>query len=129
MKLLGQTVVLIPYFDHVGMKQWLRLSFNGEMSHKFMYRRITAFIKSEFNKTVSKQWIKRSCPVLNDRRDERTGKLKRKQITDNDAFESMINDWIRRIEDETEDKSDTILQAEDTRTPEEPVRPVPDTTA
>jgi hypothetical protein len=127
MKLKGQTIVMVPWFDSDGMKQWLRLSFRGKMDERFMYRQVVAYIKREFNKTVDKKWIKATCPIINEFKDH-SGKEKYQGLSDTTAFNSMVEDWIKRLEsDEDEDKSDTILPQEDHGTPELPVQPVSDT--
>lgn len=125
MKLYGQTIVLIPYFDHEGMKQWYRLTFTGEMNRQFMYRQLIKFIKTEFNKSVSKAWIKQCCPIINEYEDGK--KNKRKQLTSDGAFTKLVDDWVGEMKsNEDEDRADYLLQTGNPEGTTGPVRSVPD---
>ena len=126
MKLTGQTIVLIPWFDSDGMKQWVRLSFDGEMTDDFMYRQVRLYIKKEFDKKIDKRWIKAMCPILNEHRDNK-GKPKTKQITSDTAFTQMIEEFIKGVEsNEDEDRADYILQTGNPEGTVQQVRPVQD---
>lgn len=126
MKLYGDTIVLVPWFDHEGMKQWYKLTFTGEMNRRFMYSQIAKFIKKEFNKSVSKAWIKASCPIINEY--HKGTKAKRQQLTSDGAFTQLVQDWIGEMEsNEDEDRADYLLQTGNPEGAVGPVRPVPDT--
>lgn len=125
MKLHGQTIILLPWWDAEGMKQWLRLTFNGTVDSRFMYRQIVAYIKKEFNKTVDKNWVKRNCPMLNEYRDSK-GKDVRKQISDDTSFTQLLEEYIQRMESyEDEDEPDSVLPPENTGSSELPVSSMP----
>ena len=127
MKLTGQTIVLVPWFDAEGMKQWLRMSFNGEMDSRFLYKQIIAYIKKEFGKKVTKAWVKASCPIINERLDKK-GNERRTQLSSDNAFMQIVEDFIKDMEsNEDEDIADYILQGGNPEGTEFPVRPVPDT--
>lgn len=126
MKLRGQTIVMVPWFDSDGMKQWVRMTFRGEMDSRFMYKQIRLWIKKEFKKHVDKKWIKANCSIINEYLDE-NGKEKNQPLSDDAAFDQLVEDWIKRLESyEDEDESDTVLSKENTGDSEEPVRPVSD---
>lgn len=109
MKLKGQTIVMLPWFDSDGMKQWVRLTFRGDMDERFMYKQVRLYIKKEFNKRVDKQWIKAHCPILNEYIYK--GKERTKQISNNDSFMQLVEEFIKEVEsNEDEDRADYILQ-------------------
>lgn len=127
MKLHGETIVLIPYFDHEKMKQWFKLSFVGEMDSRFLYKKLADFIKTEFGQSVSKSWIKKSCPILNEYKD---GKKKgsRRQLSHDGSFTKFANEWCDRMEsNEDEDRADFLLQTGNPEGPTGPLPTVPDT--
>jgi len=126
MKLSGQTIVMVPWWDAEGMKQWLRLTFQGEADSRFIFRQIRVYIQKEFNKVVDKQWIKAHCPIINEALDY-TGSSKIQSLSNDESFTGMINEWVERLEaDEDENESDTLLQNGDTERPEQPLCAVPD---
>lgn len=126
MKLYGDTIVLVPYFDHENMKQWYKLTFIGEMDRKFLYKQIGKFIAKEFNKSVSKAWIKASCPIINEYQYGKKAK-RQKLLSDDGSFTQLVEDWITGMEsNEDEDRADYLLQTGNLEGATEQVRPVPD---
>jgi len=126
MKLTGQTIVLVPWFDAEGMKQWVQMRFNGEMDSRFLYKQIAAYIKKEFGKRVDKVWIKASCPIINEHQDAK-GREKRKQLSDDVSFTKMVEDFIKDMESNAdEDSADYVLQGGNPEGTEFPVQAVPD---
>lgn len=128
MKLKGQTIVMLPWFDSDGMKQWVRLTFRGEMDARELYKHVRVYIRKEFNKKVDKQWIKANCPILNEYTDDK-GKDRTKQVSDSDSFMQLVDEWIREVEsNEDEDRADYLLQTGNPEGTVEQMRPLPDTT-
>lgn len=124
MILKGQTIVMVPWFDADGMKQWVRLSFKGEMDERFMYKQVRTYIKKEFNKTVDKRWIKACCPIMNEYIDSK-GKERKKQVSNDDSFLQLVEEFIKEVEsNEDENRADYLLQTGNSEGTIEQVRPV-----
>jgi len=126
MKLRGQTIVMIPWFQADGMKQWVRMSFRGEIDKRLLYRKIAEYIKQEFDKRIDKKWIDANCGIINEFLDDK-GKPKFNSVSSGDGLNKVIEDWIERLEaDEDEDEPNPVLPSGDNEGSELPLRSVPD---
>lgn len=124
MKYRGYTIVMVPWFDSEGMKQWSRMTFRGELDSKFLLKKVVQFIKTEFSKSVDKHWVRLHCIIMNEF-DKRAELPEAAQTTLQEATEA----WIKRLEeykDEDEDQPDTVLPHEDTGSAGEPLPTVSD---
>ena len=124
MRYRGHTIVMVPWFDSEGMKQWTRLTFHGELDKKFLLKKVVQYIKSEFGKSVDKHWVRIHCIMMN-QYDKRVELLEAAQIT----FEQATEAWIKRLEeaaDEDEDQPDSVLPSEDNGVAAAPLPLVPD---
>ena len=124
MKYRGHTIVMVPWFDYEGMKQWVRMTFRGELDSKFLLKQVVKFIKTEFQKSVDKHWVRVHCIIMN-QYDKLAELPEVAQTTLKEATEA----WIKRLEeypDEDEDSTDTVLPSEDNGVPEAQVSPVQD---
>lgn len=65
MKLLGNTVVLAPWFDTDGNKNWFNFKFSGAVDRRRVFREIRKHIKNALSVSVSKKWIMENCLILN----------------------------------------------------------------
>lgn len=126
MKLRGQTIVMVPWFEADGMKQWVRMSFRGEIDKRLLYNKVIAYIKQEFGKTVSKGWVDAHCGIINEFLDEK-GKTKFNSVSSGAGLNQIIEDWIERLQaDEDESEPDSVLPGGDNESSELPLRSVPD---
>jgi hypothetical protein len=57
MKLLGETKVMLPWFDTDGNKNWSVLTFKGDVDHRRVRREIRKFVLHNFKRRVSNRWI------------------------------------------------------------------------
>jgi len=124
MKYRGYTIVMVPWFDNEGMKQWSRMTFRGQIDRKFLIKQVVKYIKSAFSKSVDKHWVNEHCIIMNefDKREE----LPEAAMS---TFEAAKEAWIKRLEeaaDEDEDNTDPVLPQEDTGSATVPLRPLPD---
>ena len=55
--------VLIPWYDD-GMKQWMRMQFNGIVDYRRLRREVRKQCKKAFNKTVNRDFISFDCQYL-----------------------------------------------------------------
>lgn len=111
MRYRGQTIVMVPWFDADGMKQWVRMTFNGELDSKFLLKKVVQFIKTEFQKSVDKHWVRVHCIIMN-----QYDKLAELPEAAKTTFEEAKEAWIKRLEeytDEDEDSTDSVLPSED----------------
>ena len=119
MKYNGQTIVMVPWYDHEGMKQWSRMTFRGTLDKKFLLKKVVAFVAQEFKKSVDKHWVREHCIIMNEY-DKREVLPEAAQST----FEEAKEAWIKRLEeapDEDEDEPDSILPSEDNGVAESPL--------
>ena len=124
MRYRGHTIVMVPWFDSEGMKQWTRLTFHGELDKKFLLKKVVQYIKSEFGKSVDKHWVRIHCIMMN-QYDKRVELPEAAQTT----FEQATEAWIKRLEeaaDEDEDQPDSVLPSEDNGVAAAPLPLVPD---
>ena len=120
MILRGRTLVLVPWFDSDGMKQWLRLQFTGSIDKRGLYKKCIRYIKDEFNKSVDKRWLKLHCLFMNEHDPDSPTKISKTQLN------NYIETWIKGLEtDEDEDDSDSVLSEGDYETPAPQVLSVP----
>lgn len=118
MKLHGKTVVLVPWFDSTGMKHWVRMQFNGTMDMRKFYSIVINYIKKEFGTTVSKQWVKTQCPMMNEF-DSNAPKITDAQ------FKESLEAWLQEMQaDADKDESDPVSQTGDNETTGQQVLPV-----
>lgn len=55
--------VQVPYFDDTGAKQWLAININSPIDHRRLLRGVRKFVKDNFNKRVSNDWVKMHCII------------------------------------------------------------------
>lgn len=122
MRYIGQTMVMVPWFDHEGMKQWSRLTFVGNMDRKFLYKKVVQWVKLNFGNKVDRAWVQQWCIIMNEH-----DKLARLPEEAQGTFEEAVEAWIKRLEeypDEDEDQPDTVLSSEDNGAAEPSLPPV-----
>ena len=61
MKLPDSYTVLVPWFDTEGNKHWMKLNFKGGVDHRRVRREIRKLIKKTFGRSVTNEWIAKSC--------------------------------------------------------------------
>jgi len=102
MKLHGVTKVQIPWTDAEGMRQWSVLTFRGTVDRRRVWREARKFIERNFKKSVRAAYL-RSLPLINTYDD-------RVEIKD-DVYKEFVEAFIQRMQDETEDGTDSESQA------------------
>lgn len=100
MKLQGKTKAIIPYHDQVNgelRKNYTVLTFNGTVDIRRVRREVRKFVLRNFNMKVSAAWLRYGFTIQNDTGVDRPFVPK----------EAVIEAWIQRMQDETEDESDS----------------------
>lgn len=124
MRYKGQTIVLVPWFDHEGMKQWTRLTFQGDMDRKFLFKKVVQWVQLNFDKKIDRAWVQKHCPIMNQY--DKLVDLPEQALS---TFDEAVEAWIKRLEeysDEDENQPDTVLQSTDNGGAESPLPPVSD---
>lgn len=58
--------ILIPYFDSDGMKQWVKIYVASVIDRRKVYRGVRKYVKDNFKKKVSNDWVKAHCIIEGD---------------------------------------------------------------
>ena len=101
-------LILLPWFDTDGNKQWSTLKFIGWVERRKLRRCIRKFINNTFNKTVSKTYLDEI--ITASLASGSTAQYTRKRATD-----AEVEAWLERIQcdDDTPDsEGDAYIQNE-----------------
>jgi len=64
MRYSGHTKVLIPWYDTEGMKNWMLLSFIGDVDRRRVLAEIRKTVKKQLGRSISKKWIKENVMIV-----------------------------------------------------------------